>query len=229
MRLLVVEDEHRLAERLARGLREEGFAVDVAGTAETARRRGDGTDYDLVLLDLGLPDGSGLALLGEWRSAGSTVPVLVLTARDLVQDKVRGLQAGADDYLTKPFAFEELLARVGALLRRRSAPVREVLRLGRLELDRGSRQARRDGEPLDLTPKEFALLEYLLLHPDVVLSRTTIAEHVWDQAYEARSNVIDVIVARLRRKLEGDGEMRLIEAVPGIGYVLRGRAGSETR
>ena len=229
MRLLVVEDEHRLAERLARGLREEGFAVDVAGTAETARRRGDGTDYDLVLLDLGLPDGSGLALLGKWRSAGSTVPVLVLTARDLVQDKVRGLQAGADDYLTKPFAFEELLARVGALLRRRSAPVREVLRLGRLELDRGSRQARRDGEPLDLTPKEFALLEYLLLHPDVVLSRTTIAEHVWDQAYEARSNVIDVIVARLRRKLEGDGEMRLIEAVPGIGYVLRGRAGSETR
>ena len=220
MRLLLVEDERRLAERLARGLREEGFAVDAAATRAAARDHVADTAYDLILLDLGLPDGSGIELLREWRGEGLDVPVLILTARDLVEEKVAGLNAGADDYLTKPFAFEEVLARVRALLRRRPAPPRSILEYSDLRLDRDGRQAERGGEPLELTPKEFALLEYFMLHPGVVLSRDRIAEHVWDQAYEARSNTIDVIVARLRRKIES-GDHRLLQSVPGVGYVLR--------
>lgn len=220
MRLLLVEDERRLAERLARGLREEGFAVDFVTSCSAARERAADTDYDLVLLDLGLPDCSGIDLLRAWRGEGLDIPVLILTARDLVDEKVEGLNAGADDYLTKPFAFEEVLARVRALLRRRAAPPRSVLELDGLRLDRDGRRAEKGGEPLDLTPKEFALLEYFMLHPGVVLSRGRIAEHVWDEAYEARSNTIDVIVARLRRKIES-GDERLIHAVPGVGYVLR--------
>lgn len=223
MRLLLVEDEHRLAERLARGLREEGFSVDLAATGAAARDRAAEIEYDLVLLDLGLPDGSGIDLLREWRSDGFGAPVLILTARDLVEEKVEGLNAGADDYLTKPFAFEEVLARVRALLRRRAAPPRSILMMDGLKLDREGRRAEKQGEPLDLTPREFALLEYFMLHPGVVLSRGRIAEHVWDEAYEAKSNTIDVIVARLRRKIES-GDERLIHAVPGVGYVLRGQA-----
>ena len=220
MRLLLVEDERRLADRLARGLREEGFAVDTVATAAAAREQAAGAEYDLILLDLGLPDGSGLDLLRGWRREGLDAPVLILTARDLVEEKVEGLNAGADDYLTKPFAFEEVLARVRALLRRRAAPPRSVLEVGDLRLDRDGRRAERGGEALDLTPRELALLEYFMLHPDVVLSRDRIAEHVWDQAYEARSNTIDVIVARLRRKID-TGEERRIQSVPGVGYVLR--------
>jgi DNA-binding response OmpR family regulator len=220
MRLLLIEDERRLADRLARGLREEGFSVDCTPTRAAARERAADTEYDLVLLDLGLPDGSGIELLREWRNEGFTAPVLILTARDLVEEKVEGLNAGADDYLTKPFAFEEVLARVRALLRRRAAPPRSVLAFGGLTLDRDGRRAEKHGEPLDLTPRELSLLEYFMLHPGVVLSRSRIAEHVWDEAYEARSNTIDVIVARLRRKIEDEGG-RLIHSVPGVGYVLR--------
>lgn len=220
MRLLLVEDERRLAERLARGFREEGFAVDSVASCFAARERAADTEYDLVLLDLGLPDCSGIHLLRMWRDEGVDIPVLILTARDLVEEKVEGLNAGADDYLTKPFAFEEVLARVRALLRRRAAPPRSVLEIDGLRLDRDGRQVEREGEPLELTPKEFALLEYFMLHPGIVLSRGQIAEHVWDEAYEARSNTIDVIVARLRRKIER-GDERLIHAVPGVGYVLR--------
>jgi DNA-binding response OmpR family regulator len=223
MRLLLVEDERRLADRLARGLREEGFAVDCAASVAEARESVAATAYDLVLLDLGLPDGCGTDLLRQWRRDGFDAPVLILTARDLVEEKVAGLDAGADDYLTKPFAFEEVLARVRALLRRRTAPPRSVLAFDDLTLDRDARRAEKRGEPLDLTPKEFALLEYFMLHPEVVLSRSRIAEHVWDEAYEARSNTIDVILARLRRKIES-GERRLIHAVPGVGYVLRNEA-----
>jgi len=219
VRLLLVEDERRLAERLARGLREEGFAVDSAATCRAGRERAADNEYDLVLLDLGLPDGSGIELLRRWRREGMDAPVLILTARDLVDEKVEGLDAGADDYLTKPFAFEEVLARVRALLRRRAAPPRSLLEMGDLQLDRDGRQAQQGGQPLDLTPKELALLEYFMLHPGVALSRGRIAEHVWDETYEARSNTIDVIVARLRRKIES-GE-RLIHTVPGVGYVLR--------
>lgn len=226
MRLLLVEDERRLAQRLARGLREEGFAVDCAASSAEAREAAVATAYDLILLDLGLPDGSGTELLRRWRREGFDAPVLILTARDLVEEKVEGLNAGADDYLTKPFAFEEVLARVRALLRRRTVPTRSILTVGDLTLDRDSRRAEKAGEPLDLTPKELALLEYFMLHPDIVLSRDRIAEHVWDEAYEARSNTIDVIVARLRRKIES-GERRLLHSVPGVGYVLR-RSPSET-
>jgi DNA-binding response OmpR family regulator len=194
--------------------------VDCATSCAEARDDAAATDYDLVLLDLGLPDGSGTELLRHWRREGFDAPVLMLTARDLVEEKVEGLNAGADDYLTKPFAFEEVLARVRALLRRRTAPPRRVLTFDDLTLDRDGRRAEKAGESLDLTPKEFALLEYFMLHPEVVLSRSRIAEHVWDEAYEARSNTIDVIIARLRRKIEiGDG--RLIHAVSGVGYVLR--------
>ncbi|HMB53915.1 MAG TPA: response regulator transcription factor [Thermoanaerobaculia bacterium] len=222
MRLLVVEDERRLADHLSRGLREEGYAVDHAPTRGRAAELAIENPYDLVILDLRLPDGSGLDLLADWRRDGRTMPVLVLTARDRQEEKVGGLDAGADDYLTKPFDFAELLARVRALLRRRGTPVRDVLTAGDLSLDRTARRAEIAGRAVELTPKEFALLEYFLLHPDAVLSRATIAEHVWDADYEAKSNVIDVMVARLRRKLGGDdGGEPSIESVPGVGYALR--------
>lgn len=221
MRLLLVEDEHRLAELLARGLREEGFAVDAVPSAGEARERAVETDYDLVLLDWVLPDGSGVDLLRAWRSEGMSTPVLMLTARDLLAEKVEGLGAGADDYLTKPFAFEELLARVRALLRRRATPPRRVLVVGGLRLDREAHQVELDHRPLELSPREFALLELLMLNVGLVLSRARIAEGAWDATYEARSNTIDVIVARLRRKLEEGSSERWIHAEPGIGYVLR--------
>jgi len=218
--LLIVEDERRLAERLAAGLREEGFAVDRADDLAAARDRAIETAYDLTLLDVHLPDGSGLDLLREWRTEGNATPILVLTANDRVEEKVAGLDAGADDYLTKPFAFEELLARVRSLLRRRAAPPVARLAVGGLLLDRTAHRAERDGRLLELTPKEFALLEYFMLHPGIALGREAIAEHVWDSSYEARSNVIDVIVGRLRRKLEAEGESRLLHTVSGVGWKL---------
>jgi DNA-binding response OmpR family regulator len=221
VRLLLVEDEHRLAVRLARGLREEGFAVDTAPTTALARDRVIETDYDLVLLDLKLPDGSGLDLLAEWRDEGFTAPILVLTAKDLLVDKVKGLDAGADDYLTKPFSFEELLARTRALLRRRTAPLQDLIEIGDLRIDRTGHRVERAGTPVELTAKEFALLELLALHAGQVLSRAAIAEHVWDAAYDAHSNVIDVMVGRLRRKLSARPDDRLIHTISGVGYVFR--------
>ncbi len=221
VRILIVEDEHRLGEHVAKGLREEGFAADLASTQARARELMIENPYDLVLLDLMLPDGNGLVLLRDWRREGHSTPVLALTARDLLAEKIAGLDAGADDYLTKPFAFEELLARIRALLRRRAIEPVSVLCLGDLSLDRTARRVERGGRELELTPKEFALLEHFLLHPGATLTRAEIAEHVWDERYEARSNVIDVMVARLRRKLEADGAGRILHAVPGMGYVLR--------
>lgn len=229
MRLLLVEDEHRLAERLARGLREEGFATDIAGSAAAASDRVIESDYDLVLLDIGLPDGSGIDLLRAWRRKGLEMPTLILTAHDLVKDKVEGLNAGADDYLTKPFAFEELLARIGVLLRRRPLPPRAVIEVGGIRLDRDGHTATAAGHLLDLSPKEFALLAYFLLHPGIVLSRKRIAEHVWGATHESRSNTIDVIVGRLRRKLAAEGAGRSIKSKPGMGYVLRPAGPGEAR
>lgn len=219
--MLLVEDEPMLARHLQRGLQEEAYAVDVAATAQEAQERIEGTEYDLVVLDVMLPDGLGTDLLARWRADGFIAPVLVLTARDRLDDKLRGFEAGADDYLTKPFAFEELLARVRSLLKRRTATPAELLRVGDIELDRTHRQVRRAGQPVDLTPKEFALLEYLMLHAGMPLDRTTLAEHVWDEGYDTRSNVIDVIIGRLRRKLERDGAPHLLHTVKGIGYVMR--------
>ncbi|MBI2568814.1 MAG: response regulator transcription factor [Candidatus Schekmanbacteria bacterium] len=221
MRVLLVEDEPMLAVPLSRGLREEGYAVDVAATAGEAEDAVSGVDYDLVILDRRLPDGDGVALLRRWRQHGASTPVLVLTAMEETLQKVEGLDAGADDYLTKPFAYEELLARLRSLLRRPAAAPTAVLQLYDLVLDRNTRTARRGGRPLDLTGKEIALLEYLMLWPGHVRSRLDIAEHVWDEAYEARTNVIDVILGRLRKKMEAGGEPRIIFTVKGLGYVLR--------
>jgi DNA-binding response OmpR family regulator len=219
--LLLVEDEALLARRLLKGLQEEAYAVDLAATAAAARDLVLENPYDLLILDLMLPDASGLDLLAEWRREGVETPVLILTARDRLEDKLRGFEAGADDYLTKPFAFEELLARTHSLLRRRQAPPAEVLTFAGVRLDRGRREVHRDGRLLHLTPKEFALLEYLMLHAGRVLDRVTLAEHVWDSGYDMRSNVIEVIVGRLRRKLEEGGEPQILHTVKGVGYVLR--------
>lgn len=221
MRLLIVEDEPALARHLIRGLREEGFAVDHADTLAEASELSFATDYDLAVLDLMLPDGSGLDLLKLWRDHDRHLPVLVLTARDSVADKVAGLDGGADDYLTKPFRFEELLARIRSLLRRRAGKItrREVFH--ELALDRDAMVAEVGGKPLQLTAKELALLEYFLLHPRRVLTRSIIAEHVWDDGWDADSNVIDVLVGRLRRKIAAAGGRVLLHTVKGLGYVLR--------
>jgi DNA-binding response OmpR family regulator len=227
MRLLLVEDEPLLARRLQRGLQEEAYAVDLALTGREAQDRVEATVYDLIILDLMLPDASGLDLLSRWRDEKVEAPVLILTARDQLEDKLRGFETGADDYLTKPFALEELLARVRSLLRRRQAPPAEVLRFCDVRLDRTRHQVWRGERELRLTPKEFALLEYLMLHSGAVLDRTTLAEHVWDASYDARSNVIDVIVGRLRRKLEDGNQLQLVHTVKGIGYVLRQPAPGE--
>jgi DNA-binding response OmpR family regulator len=218
MRLLLVEDERQLAEHLSRGLREEGYAVDAAVTASSAQRLAIENPYDLVVLDVMLPDGSGLQLLRGWREEGSSVPVLMLTARDRLDDRVEGLDAGADDYLTKPFAFAELLARLRALGRRQQVPVRVLLQMGNVELDRGARRVRVAGRPVELAAKELALLEQLLLRPGAVLSRAEIGAHAWDDRFEPRSNVIDVLLSRVRRKLQAAGATVRIRAVPNLGY-----------
>ncbi len=221
MRLLVVEDEAQLARHLLRGLREESYAVDHASSVAEASEQAFAADYDLVILDLMLPGGSGLDLLAEWRREGLEMPVLILTARDAVGDRVAGLDGGADDYLTKPFAFEELLARIRTLLRRRSAPPASQIHFLELGLDRTRGSADAHGKSLRLTAKEMALFEYFMLHPRRVLSRHQIAEHVWDADFSTESNVIDVLIGRLRRKISQAGGRRLIQTVQGLGYVLR--------
>lgn len=221
MRLLIVEDEPSLARHLLRGLREEGYAVDWAETIGDASELSFATEYDLAVLDWMLPDGNGLDLLRQWRENEKNLPVLVLTARDAIEDKVKGLDTGADDYLTKPFRFEELLARVRSLLRRRSEPISRRLALGELTFDRDAMAAEVNGQALQLTAKELALLEYFMLHPRRVLSRSVIAEHVWDEGWDADSNVIDVLVGRLRKKIRAAGGRNLLQTVKGLGYALR--------
>jgi two-component system, OmpR family, response regulator len=221
MRALVVEDGSKMAALLRRGLQEEGFAVDVAATGEDGSWLGAENDYDVILLDVMLPDVDGFEVCRRLRAADRWAPILMLTARDGVQDRVAGLDAGADDYLTKPFSFDELLARVRALLRRGPSERPSVLAVGDLVLDPATRRVSRNDEEIDLTPKEFGLLELFLRHPGEVLSRTRILEHVWDFAYDGDSNVVDVYVRYLREKVDRPFGRRSLETVRGVGYRLR--------
>lgn len=220
MKILVVEDEERVAQFIQKGLKEEGHAVDVSYDGVDGGFLAEVNDYDLIILDLMLPKKNGLQTCKEIRDRGVNTPVLMLTARDSVEDKVRGLDAGADDYLAKPFAFEELLARVRALLRRQSESKTPVLKIADLELDPMSRQVSRSGKAIRLTTKEYALLEYLLRNPKKVLSRTLIGEHVWDMNFDPESNVIDVYVSHLRNKVDKGFEPALIHTLRGQGYIL---------
>ena len=221
MRALVVEDGSKMAALLRRGLQEEGFAVDVAANGEDGSWLGAENDYDVILLDVKLPDIAGFEVCRRLRAGDRWAPILMLTARDGVQDRVAGLDAGADDYLMKPFSFDELFARVRALLRRGPSERPPVLAVGDLLLDPATRRVSRGEQEVDLTPKEFGLLELFLRHPGEALSRTTILEHVWDFAYEGESNVVDVYVRYLRKKVDRPFGRRSIETVRGVGYRLR--------
>jgi len=221
MRLLIIEDDPKLADFVARGLRAERFAVDVAGDGLEGQRHLDAYQYDLLILDLMLPKLGGGELLKRVRRAHSTLPVLVLTARDATEDKVRHFEAGADDYLTKPFDYAELIVRVKALLRRAPVERTDVLRIGNLELNRLTQQVRRGEQRIDLTAKEFAVLEYLMSSAGRVFSRTMILEHVWDQSFEGVTNIVDVYVRYLRRKVDDPFAVKLIHTVRGVGYCVR--------
>jgi two-component system copper resistance phosphate regulon response regulator CusR len=218
-RILVVEDEADLADFVVRGLREEGFAVERVSDGEQARHALEIREWDLVLLDWWLPGEDGLTVLRRYRGAGGAAPVLFLTARTAIADRVRGLDGGADDYLCKPFAFDELLARVRALLRRRDREPDLSLTLGDVRIDLSAQRAYRGGHLLDLTAKELALLTFFLRHPGRVLSRTRIYDHVWDENFDGLSNTLEVHVMELRRKLEAHGP-RVIQTLRGRGYLL---------
>lgn len=221
MRILVVEDDRKVASFLAKGLREEGYAVDVANDGADGAFKALVYDYDLLLLDVMLPHKSGLEIVREVRSKERTVPILLLTARDEDDDIVRGLNAGADDYLTKPFSFDELVARVRALLRRGGASRPDRLGYADVEMDRVKHTAHRGGQKLDLTPKEHQLLEFFLLNSERVVRRTALLEKVWDLSFDPMSNVVDVHVGHLRRKLKGEGRTPLLHTVRGVGYLFQ--------
>lgn len=221
MRILVVEDERKLAEVLRSGLEEHSYAVDLAYDGEEALGFATLENYDLIVLDVMLPKLDGLAVCSRLRAEHRQVPVLMLTARDDVDDRVDGLDSGADDYLTKPFAFRELLARVRALLRRDSSSKDPILRAGDVEVNPVTREVRRAGRAVDLTSKEYAILEYFVRHPNRVLTRPQIAEHVWNYDFVAVSNVVDVYIGYLRRKLGDEGEPHLLHTIRGTGYQLR--------
>lgn len=220
MRILLVEDEPAAAQMVAKGLREQTYAVDIAGDGEAALYQASINDYDLILLDLNLPGKDGLEVCRELRASGSIVPVLMLTARDAVQDRIAGLDTGADDYLTKPYAFNELLARVRAILRRGPALTADTIEISDLVIDQKARIVKRAGNVIDLTAKEYALLEYLMRHADEVVGRADIAEHVWDENFDPFSNLIEVYIQRLRRKIDDNYPTKLLRTRRGEGYVL---------
>ncbi|MEO6067073.1 MAG: response regulator transcription factor [Gemmatimonadota bacterium] len=221
MRILTVEDDRKVAGFIAQGLREEGHAVDIATDGDEATTLAHVNDYDVILLDVVLPKKNGFQVAQELRREGRNTPILMLTSRDGVEDIVRGLDSGADDYLSKPFRFDELLARIRALTRRGGAERLEVLRYGPLSMDRLKHEARIDDTRLDLTSREFQLLEFLLLHPEEVVRRTTLLEKVWDMHFDPGSNVVDVHVGNLRRKLTAAAGEQLIQTVRGVGFTLR--------
>lgn len=224
MRILVVEDQPKMAHFIKKGLNEVGYAVDVAESVAAAESYSAQGEYDLVILDVMLPDGNGMDVARHFRRDGFTGPILMLTALSTTKDKVNGLDAGADDFLTKPFSFEELLARVRALLRRANSQGQQtsnILNYSDLELDLLHRKVRRSGQDISLTAKEFALLEYFMRNPERPLGRVSIAEHVWDIHFDSESNVIDVYVNLLRKKMDSPFNKKLIHTVVGVGYVLK--------
>lgn len=223
MRILIVEDEAKTASYLKRGLAEEGFAADTALDGEEGLELAYAGHYELLILDVMLPGRDGWSIVSELRRRGQQIPILLLTARDAVQDRVRGLELGADDYLVKPFAFTELLARIRSLLRRGPSRALEILLVADLEVDLLSRRVTRHGRRLDLTPKEFTLLALLARRQGEVLSRTRIADQVWDINFESDSNVVDVHIRRLRAKVDDPFDAPLIHTVRGVGYVLEAR------
>jgi len=221
MRLLVVEDEKKVASFIKQGLEEEGYAVDVALDGQEGLEMARDPVHDLIILDISLPKMDGLQLLKKLRQQKVNIPVLLLTVRATIEDKVLGLDAGADDYLTKPFAFQELVARVRALMRRQAEAGPTLLQVADLMLDPARRVVSRGGEKVELTAKEFALLEYLMRNPGRVLTRTMIIEHVWNYDFDTMTNIIDVYVNYLRKKIDSGREPKLIHTVRGVGYVLK--------
>ncbi len=220
MRILLIEDDSRVAGFISRGLREENYTVDTAGDGEKAVFLAQTGEYDLIVLDILLPKKNGMEVLRTLRGEKITTPVLMLTAKDKPQDKVEGLNAGADDYLVKPFSFDEFLARVRALLRRRGDLIPTVLRLADLEFDTLRRRVARSGQEIVLTSREYALLEYLLRHPSQVITRSMLAEHVWQHDFDTFSNVIDVHIARLRKKIDDSFTPKLLHTIRGSGYKI---------
>jgi heavy metal response regulator len=221
MRVLLIEDEKRMASFIARGLKEAHYAVDLAYDGEQGIYLAESNPYDLIILDVILPYESGIFVCENLRDKGIQTPILLLTAKNSIKDKVRGLDAGADDYLTKPFAFEELMARVRALTRKNSASKDNVLKVADLELDRVTHKVSRTGKEIVLANKEYALLEYLMLNAGHVMTRTMISEHVWDESFDTLTNVFDVYIHRLRGKIDKDFSKPLIHSVRGVGYVLK--------
>ena len=221
MKILVIEDDPTVGQFVKRGLEEHRWAVDLVADGEEGERRASSEAYDLVILDMRLPGKSGLQVLDALRARGFERPVLVLTAQDAVDAKVQTLRAGADDYVTKPFAFEELLARVEALARRPRALASPSLRIADLALDQHTREVKRAGELIELTPKEFIVLEYLMRHAGRVLSRTLITEYAWGYHFDPGTNIVDVVINHLRKKIDARHDRKLIHTVRGVGYVVR--------
>jgi two-component system OmpR family response regulator len=221
MRILVIEDDPTVGQYVKRGLEEHRWAVDLMTDGEEGERRASSEAYDLIVLDMRLPGKSGLDVLQSLRAKGFERPVLVLTAQDAVDAKVATLRAGADDYVTKPFAFEELLARVEALARRPRALASPVLRVGDLEIDQATREVRRSGVPIEVTPKEYTVLEYLARHAGRVMSRTLITEYAWGYHFDPGTNIVDVVINHLRKKVDAGHSRKLITTVRGVGYVLK--------